>query len=81
MECFLLSCRSTGLGIASSFSRIGGFLCPLVAVDLVTNCHIDAAVSLFAAVPMGAAFAVSFLSVETTGRALSDEVQGDPNDT
>lgn len=73
----LASSRSTGLGLASSFSRLGGMFCPLVAVDLVANCHIDLAVSLFSVVPLGAAFAVSRLTVETTGRALSDEVHVD----
>lgn len=52
-------------------------LCPLVAVNLVTNCHIGLAVSLFSVVPLGAAFAVSLLAVETTGRALTDEVHVD----
>ncbi|KAJ7527348.1 hypothetical protein O6H91_16G049700 [Diphasiastrum complanatum] len=64
--------RSTGLGIANSFARIGGLLCPLVAVDLVQNCHQFLAVTLFTIVPVLATFATMCFPKETKGCALSD---------
>jgi len=66
--------RSTGLGIANAIARVGGLVCPLVAVDLVRSCQQGLAVSLFSAVPVVAAVAVMFFPVETKGRALADSV-------
>jgi hypothetical protein len=72
------STRSTGLGIANSFARVGGIVCPLVAVDLVRSCQQGLAVSVFAAVPLFAAVAVLFFPMETTGQPLSDVVDRSP---
>ncbi|MBA0569155.1 hypothetical protein Golob_006610, partial [Gossypium lobatum] len=46
-EIYPTSVRSTGVGIASSMGRIGGMVCPLVAVGLVHGCHQTAAIMLF----------------------------------
>lgn len=74
MQVYPTSNRSTGLGIANAIARIGGLLCPLVAVDLVRGCQQGLAVSLFSAVTIVAGVAVMFFPVETKGRALSDSV-------
>eukprot|EP00249_Psilotum_nudum_P021889 c28291_g1_i2 orf=36-1682(-) len=67
--------RTTGLGTASSFARIGGVVCPLVAVGLIRKCEQSLAASLFMAVPVLAAVAVLFFPVETSRRALTDAIQ------
>ncbi|CAI5471564.1 unnamed protein product [Closterium sp. Yama58-4] len=64
------SVRSSGLGFASSFSRLGGIVCPYVAVTLVQGCQLSTALSLFVAVPLTAAIATTFFPVETARRAL-----------
>jgi hypothetical protein len=77
-EVYPTSTRSTGLGIANSFARVGGIVCPLVAVDLVRSCQQGLAVSVFAGVPLLAAVAVLFFPMETTGQPLSDVVDRSP---
>ncbi|KAI5078666.1 hypothetical protein GOP47_0006337 [Adiantum capillus-veneris] len=74
-EVYPTELRATGLGVANSFARIGGVLCPLVAVELVKNCELALAVALFVAVPLLGAVAVAFLPIETSGRLLTDTVE------
>ncbi|CAI5495156.1 unnamed protein product [Closterium sp. Naga37s-1] len=69
-ELYATSVRSSGLGFASSFSRLGGIVCPYVAVTLVQGCQLSTALSLFVAVPLTAAIATTFFPVETARRAL-----------
>ncbi|GBG88816.1 hypothetical protein CBR_g48431 [Chara braunii] len=63
--------RTTGLSIANGFARIGGLVCPFVAVELVRTCHLQLALILLAAVPGLAAIGVYFLPLETKGRAIN----------
>lgn len=77
-EVYPTNSRSTGLGIANAIARVGGLVCPLVAVDLVRSCQQGLAVSLFSVVPVAAGVAVMFFPVETQGRPLSDMVD-DPS--
>lgn len=74
-EVYPTELRATGLGIANSFARIGGVLCPLVAVELVKNCQLPLAVTLFVAVPILGAVTVALLPIETKGRLLTDTVE------
>lgn len=74
-EVYPTQLRATGLGIANSFARIGGVLCPLVAVELVKSCQLSLAVTLFVAVPVLGAVAVIFLPIETKGRLLTDTIE------
>ncbi|CAM6129453.1 unnamed protein product [Calypogeia fissa] len=67
--------RSTGLGTANAIARVGGLVCPLVAVELVRSCQQGLAVSLFSAVPVAAGVAVMFFPVETLGRPLTDKAE------
>lgn len=39
--------RATGAGIASSVGRIGGMVCPLVAVALMDDCRQTEAIVIF----------------------------------
>lgn len=73
-EVYPTSIRSTGFGAASSFARIGGVLCPVIAVGLVKSCRRALAISLFEVVILLAGIAALFLPIETKGRALSDVV-------
>jgi len=69
------SVRTTGVGIASSVGRIGGMICPLVAVGLVHGCHQTAAVLLFEIIALLSGICVMFLPIETMGQELRDSVQ------
>ena len=73
LQVYPTSIRSSGLGMANSFSRLGGIICPFVAVSLVQTCHISLAVMLFVLVPLFAALATLAFPVETSGRALVDD--------
>lgn len=58
----------------SAVGRIGGMICPLVAVGLVTGCHQTAAILLFEAVMVVSGVSVMLLPLETNGRELTDIV-------
>ncbi|XP_061361369.1 organic cation/carnitine transporter 7 isoform X1 [Gastrolobium bilobum] len=73
-EIYPTSVRTTGVGIASSVGRIGGMICPLVAVGLVHDCHQTAAVLLFEIVALLSGICVMFFPVETMGQELPDSV-------
>ncbi|KAF3783424.1 Organic cation/carnitine transporter 7 [Nymphaea thermarum] len=64
--------RATGLGAASSMGRIGGILCPFVAVALLQSCHQFLSVIVFEIVIAFSGLAVLYLPKETKGRALND---------
>uniref|UniRef100_A0ACD5UUC4 Uncharacterized protein n=1 Tax=Avena sativa TaxID=4498 RepID=A0ACD5UUC4_AVESA len=71
-EIYPTSVRATGIGIASSVGRIGGILCPLVAVALVHNCQQTTSILLFELVVFLSGVAVMFFPFETKGTRLSD---------
>ncbi|XP_077222479.1 major facilitator superfamily protein [Tasmannia lanceolata] len=73
-EIYPTSVRTTGVGVASAVGRIGGILCPLVAVGLVHGCHQTTAILLFEFVLALSGLAVSLFPFETKGRELSDTV-------
>lgn len=62
------------MGIASSVGRIGGMICPMVAVYLVSNCHQTAAIILFEAVIILSGLCVMFFPHETMAQELADTV-------
>ncbi|OMP05459.1 General substrate transporter [Corchorus olitorius] len=64
--------RTTGAGVASAMGRIGGMVCPLVAVGLVSECHQTAAVALFLVVILVSVVCILLFPYETNGRELSD---------
>ncbi|AQK65298.1 Organic cation/carnitine transporter 7 [Zea mays] len=71
-EIYPTAVRTTGIGIASSVGRIGGILCPLVAVALVHSCQQTTAILLFELVIFLSGLAVSFFPFETKGCRLND---------
>ncbi|XVF19135.1 hypothetical protein REPUB_Repub11eG0083000 [Reevesia pubescens] len=64
--------RATGAGLASAVGRIGGMVCPLVAVGLVTECHQTEAVILFLVAIVLSVVCILLFPYETKGRELSD---------
>ncbi|KAH9653508.1 Organic cation/carnitine transporter 7 [Citrus sinensis] len=68
------SVRSTGAGAANAMGRIGGMVCPLVAVALVANCHQMTAVVLLVVVIVTSILSVMLIPFETKGQELSDTV-------
>ncbi|XP_026458166.1 organic cation/carnitine transporter 7-like [Papaver somniferum] len=71
-EIYPTSIRTTGVGVASSVGRIGGIICPMVAVGLIHGCHQTLAIFLFEVVVFLAGTAVVFFPFETKGRELTN---------
>ncbi|CAN1761226.1 Organic cation/carnitine transporter 7 [Linum perenne] len=71
-ELYPTSVRATGAGVASSIGRIGGMVCPLVAVGLVTGCHLMEAVVLFEIVLGVTAVCCLLFTRDTKGLELRD---------
>ncbi|XP_068642323.1 organic cation/carnitine transporter 7-like [Aristolochia californica] len=71
-EIYPTSVRTTGVGVASSVGRIGGMLCPLVAVGLMHACHQTMSIILFEIVIFFSGFCVFLFPLETSGRELRD---------
>ncbi|OAY69210.1 Organic cation/carnitine transporter 7 [Ananas comosus] len=73
-EVYPTSVRSTGVGVASSMGRIGGVVCPIVAVGLVENCRQMEAILLFEVVMLLAGLGAFLFPFETKCRELSDSL-------
>ena len=67
--------------MASSVGRIGGMLCPLVAVGLIHGCHQTSAILLFEAVIFLSGVCVLLFPFETSGRELKDCVPPEKGST
>lgn len=79
-EIYPTSVRSTGMGVASAMGRIGGMICPLVAVSLVQGCHQTAALVLFVCVMFVAGCCVMLFPHETKGLELTESVSSTKNE-
>ncbi|CAH9055585.1 unnamed protein product [Cuscuta epithymum] len=73
-EVYPTTVRTTGFGIASSVARIGGIVCPIVAVGLIHGCHQTLAIWLFEFVIFISGVCVIFFPFETKGRELNDKL-------
>ncbi|XP_061951383.1 organic cation/carnitine transporter 7-like [Populus nigra] len=73
-EVYPTAIRATGAGVASAVGRIGGMVCPLVAVGLVAGCHLKEAIILFEVVIVISVVCVLLFPFETSGRELSDSL-------
>ncbi|CAI9098982.1 OLC1v1035725C1 [Oldenlandia corymbosa var. corymbosa] len=73
-EVYPTDIRTSAVGLTTSIGRIGGMICPLVAVGLVSECHQTAAVILFLGMIALSGLSVAFLPFETKGKDLSDSV-------
>lgn len=71
-EVYPTSVRARGFGIASAVGRLGGMVCPLVAVGLVKGCHQTLAAILFGVVILLSGICVMFFPFEMKGKALAD---------
>ncbi|XP_063940443.1 organic cation/carnitine transporter 7 isoform X1 [Daucus carota subsp. sativus] len=80
-EIYPTAVRTTGVGVASSVGRIGGMLCPLVAVGLIHGCHQTSAILLFEAVIFLSGVCVLLFPFETSGRELTDCVPPEKGST
>ncbi|XP_010552380.1 PREDICTED: organic cation/carnitine transporter 7 [Tarenaya hassleriana] len=80
-EIYPTSVRTTGVGVGSSVGRIGGMVCPLVAVGLVHGCHQTASIFLFLCIILLSGICVCFFPLETSGRNLSDTVPSEKPDS
>lgn len=69
-EVYPTSLRATGAGIASAVGRIGGMVCPLVSVGLVTGCHQTAAIFLLAVVIVLSIVCILLFPFETKGKRI-----------
>ncbi|CAM6095034.1 unnamed protein product [Calypogeia fissa] len=67
-ELYYTKVRSTGVGAANSGGRLGGFLCPFVAVGLIESCQRKLSVGLFTVVPIIAGCVVFLFPKETPTR-------------
>ena len=70
MQVYPTSARSTGVGIATAIGKIGGIVCPLIAVGMLRSCHQMEAVLVFELVLGLAGVACIFFPVETKGREM-----------
>ncbi|KAL6893531.1 hypothetical protein ACP4OV_007629 [Aristida adscensionis] len=69
-EVYPTSVRSTGVGIATAIGRIGGVVCPVVAVAMLRSCHQMEAIMVFVLVLCLAGVACILFPVETKGRDM-----------
>ncbi|KAL3644282.1 hypothetical protein CASFOL_012214 [Castilleja foliolosa] len=70
-EVYPTEIRTTAVGTASAVGRIGGMICPLVAVGLVSACQQASAVVLFQVMVLLCALCVLLTPIETNGRNLA----------
>nr|GEV43100.1 organic cation/carnitine transporter 7-like [Tanacetum cinerariifolium]GEV47658.1 organic cation/carnitine transporter 7-like [Tanacetum cinerariifolium] len=71
-EVYPTNLRATGVGITTAIGRIGGMVCPLVAVGMGSNCHQTLPVVLFEVIILLSGLTVTLLPFETSGKELSD---------
>ncbi|KAL6883701.1 hypothetical protein ACP4OV_011115 [Aristida adscensionis] len=69
-EVYPTPARSTGVGIATAIGKIGGIVCPLIAVGMLRSCHQMEAVVVFEVVLGLAGVACILFPVETKGRGM-----------
>ncbi|KAF8723340.1 hypothetical protein HU200_021864 [Digitaria exilis] len=69
-EVYPTSARSTGVGIATAIGKIGGIVCPIIAVGMLRSCHQMQAVVVFELVLGLAGVACILFPVETKGREM-----------
>ncbi|KAL8466588.1 hypothetical protein ACS0TY_035591 [Phlomoides rotata] len=76
-ELYPTSVRTTGVGVASSVGRIGGIVCPLVAVGLIHGCKQSVAIFLFESIIFVSGVCVWLLPFETGGLELSNSLSSE----
>ncbi|KAL7096207.1 hypothetical protein ACP275_10G068200 [Erythranthe tilingii] len=71
-EVYPTEIRTSAVGIANAIGKIGGMVCPLVAVGLVGACKQTYALIMFQVVILVSALSVWFSPFETNGMNLSE---------
>ncbi|KAL9153858.1 hypothetical protein ABFS82_10G075600 [Erythranthe guttata] len=71
-EVYPTEIRTSAVGIASAIGKIGGMVCPLVAVGLVDACQQTYALIMFQVIILVSALSVWFSPFETNGMNLSE---------
>ncbi|KAI3790561.1 hypothetical protein L2E82_03682 [Cichorium intybus] len=71
-EVYPTNLRATGVGIATAIGRIGGMVCPIIAVGMGSSCHQTLPVILFEVTILLSGLCVVLLPFETKGRELVD---------
>lgn len=66
------SMRATGAGTTNAMGRIGGMICPVVLVGLVTGCNQTAAVLVFEAIIVLSVVSVLLFQFKRMGQKLSN---------
>ncbi|KAL3696732.1 hypothetical protein R1sor_010808 [Riccia sorocarpa] len=67
-ELYHTAVRSTGVGAANSHGRLGGFVCPYVAVGLIESCQRVLSISAFASISVVAGVTTFFFpGIKVTG--------------
>ncbi|CAL1373886.1 unnamed protein product [Linum trigynum] len=79
-ELYPTSVRSTGFGLASAVGRIGGIVCPYVAVKLMEACHQREALLLFAGVVAIGLVATVLIPYDTKGCELTESIASTKHD-
>lgn len=74
LQLYPTSVRTTGVGVASSVGRIGGMVCPLVAVSLIHGCKQSIAIFLFESIIFVSGICVWLFPFETRGLELSNNL-------
>ncbi|CAN6283069.1 unnamed protein product [Urochloa humidicola] len=69
-EVYPTSARSTGVGIATAIGKIGGIICPIIAVGMLRSCHQMEAIVVFELVLGLAGVACILFPMETKGREM-----------
>ncbi|KAD1397639.1 hypothetical protein E3N88_05790 [Mikania micrantha] len=73
-EVYPTKLRATGVGIATAIGRIGGMVCPLIAVGMGSGCHQTLPVILFEVTILLSGLSVVCLPFETKGKELTDTI-------
>lgn len=73
-EVYPTNLRTRGVGIATAIGRIGGMVCPLIAVGMGSGCHQTLPVILFEVTILLSGLSVVLLPFETKGRELADNI-------
>lgn len=73
-EVYPTNIRSTGVGITTAIGRIGGMVCPLVAVGLAGDCNQMFAVLVFEFMIILSGLSVVLFPFETQGKELDDDI-------
>nr|GEV43097.1 reverse transcriptase domain-containing protein [Tanacetum cinerariifolium]GEV47656.1 reverse transcriptase domain-containing protein [Tanacetum cinerariifolium] len=71
-EVYPTNLRATGVGITTAISRIGGMVCPLIAVGMGSKCHQTLPVVLFEVIILLSGLTIMLLPFKTSGKELSD---------